>query len=167
MPTTPFTIRPARPADLPAICAIDAEAFAPYGTAEAPELFARRLAVHGAGFLVGERAGAVIAYACCERWSADRAPALDEDPALTHGSRGRNCCITGMAVRRDSRGQGCGMVLLDRLIELADDWGCEKIVLETTHAVGFYQRRGFGVVDTRRQSGVTLVVMERSLQRHS
>jgi N-acetylglutamate synthase-like GNAT family acetyltransferase len=59
------------------------------------------------------------------------------------------------------------MVLLDRLIELADDWGCEKIVLETTHAVGFYQRRGFGVVDTRRQSGVTLVVMERSLQRHS
>lgn len=163
MPTTPLTIRPAHPADLPAICAIDAEAFSPYGTVEAPEVFARRLAVHPDGFLVGEQAGAVVAYACCERWAADRAPALDEDPALTHDPAGRICCITGMAVRRDFRGQGIGMALLDRLIELAHDWGCEKIILETTHAVGFYQRRGFGVVDTRRQSRVTLVVMERSL----
>ncbi len=164
MPTPPFTIRRAHPADLPAICAIDDEAFSPYGTAEAPEVFGKRLAVHLEGFFVGEQAGAFTAYACCERWTADRAPALDEDPALTHDPTGRICCITGMAVRRAARGQGCGMVLLDRLIELAAGWGCEKIVLETTHAVGFYQRRGFEVVDARRQGGVTLMVMVRWLR---
>lgn len=164
MPTNPFTIRHARRADLPSICAIDAEAFSPYGTAEPPELFARRLAIHPDGFLVGEEAGAVIAYACCERWAADRESALDQDPASTHDPFGRICCITGMAVRHANRGQGCGIALLDRLIELAHEWGCAKIVLETTHAVGFYQRRGFEVVEAREQGGVTLEVMARRLR---
>lgn len=161
MPTTPFTIRLALPADLPAICAIDFEAFSPYGTAEAPEVFAKRLAVYPDGFLVAEQAGAVIAYACCERWTTDREPALGEDPALAHDPTGHICCITGIAVRSDFQRQGFGTALLDQLIELADGWGCVKIVLETTHAVSLYQRHGFEVVNSRRQSDVTLVVMAR------
>lgn len=163
MPTHPFTIRPATRADLSSICAIDFEAFSPYSTAEAPEVFARRLAVHPDGFLILERDDEVIAYACCERWMHEREPALDEDPAHTHDPAGRICCITGMAVRRAFWRQGFGMALLDRIIELAQGWGCEKITLETTHAVGFYRRRGFDVVNARRQGGVTLMVMARAM----
>ncbi len=69
-----------------------------------------------------------------------------------------------MAVRHAFRDQGCGMALLDRLIGLADGWSCEKLILETTHAVGFYQRRGFEVVEARSQGGVTLMVMVRWLR---
>lgn len=81
---TPVVIRRALLADLPAICVIDFKAFSPFGTGEALEIFAKRLAVHRDGLLVAEQAGAVIAYTCCERWTADREPAPDQDSALAH-----------------------------------------------------------------------------------
>ncbi|MBX2999639.1 MAG: GNAT family N-acetyltransferase [Caldilineaceae bacterium] len=158
-----MNIRLAVATDLLAICAIDYEAFSPYGTAEAPEIFAKRLAVHPEGFLIAEVDGEIIAYACTERWAADREPALDQDPTFTHHPSGRICCITGMAVRTAWRDQGIGTALLDRVIALASEWGCEKIVLETTHAVGFYQRRGFVLVHHRLQAGALLAVMAKGL----
>lgn len=154
-----MNVRPAIATDLLAICAIDHEAFSLYGTAESPEILTKRWAVNPEGFLIAEVDREIIAYASTERWAADREPALDEDPTLTHHPSGRICCITGMAVRAAWRGQGIGTALLDRVIALASEWGCEKIALETTHAVGFYQRRGFVLVHHRRQAGALLAVM--------
>lgn len=72
----PFTIRQATEADLPAICAVDEEAFAPYGTAEEPAVFAARLAVFPAGFIVLEGnngdATTILGYGCSEKWGTER-----------------------------------------------------------------------------------------------
>ncbi len=44
-------------------------------------------------------------------------------------------------------GQGLGTALIERVVQIAGEMGCRKIVVITTndnlHALGFYQRRGF------------------------
>lgn len=161
----PFIIRQATEADLPAICAVDEEAFAPYGTAEEPSVFAARLAVFPAGFIVLEApvgdAPTILGYGCSEKWESEREPALGEDPAQTHHPDGRIFCITGMAVRRAHWRLGYGTALLERLLAIAHEQGCEAVMLETTHAVGLYARHGFVVTGQRTQGDVTLTVMAR------
>ena len=154
-----YTIRQAALADLPDICAIDDEAFSPYGTAEAPDVFAKRLIAYPAGCIVLTVDGETLGYACAEKWAAEREPQLGEDPFDTHDPSGKVFCITGMAVRTAHWRRGYGTALVERLLAAARAEGCKKVVLETTHAVGLYEKFGFAVTGERRQGDVRLYVM--------
>lgn len=160
--------RPATSTDLPQIADLDHEAFSPYGTAESPAVFARRLAVFPEGFIVAEDQGAIVGYGCSEKWLALREPVMDEDPALTHHPAGVVFCITGMAVRLSHRGRGLGLALAQRMIDIARQQGCRQVLLETTHAQGLYERLGFHRAEERTQHGIQLTIMSLDLtQEHS
>jgi ribosomal protein S18 acetylase RimI-like enzyme len=158
-----YWIRQATEADLFEVADLDYEAFSPYGTAETPTVFAARLKAFSEGFIVLISEGVTAGYGCSEKWQCDRDPVLDEDPTTTHHPDGRVFCITGMAVRLAQRGKGFGLALLDRLIQIARDHHCQRIVLETTHAQGLYFKRGFRIIRERQQSGVILSIMQLDL----
>jgi ribosomal protein S18 acetylase RimI-like enzyme len=161
------SLRFAVAADLPEIVALDHEAFSPYGTAESAEVFARRLQVFPAGFVVAEDQGVIVGYGCSEKWLVLEEPALDQDPERRHRPHGTVFCITGMAVSLSHRGRGLGLAIAQRLLAIAQDQGCQHIVLETTHAQGLYERIGFRHAGERAQDGVTLTVMQLDLVRDS
>jgi ribosomal protein S18 acetylase RimI-like enzyme len=157
-------VRNARDQDIPAVVEIDAEAFAPYGTAEKPETFERRLTAFPDGFVILVEDHEIAAYGCSEKWLTERDPGLDEDPVRTHQPDGRILCITAMAVKMKYRGRGYGLLILDKLMEIAHREGCKRIVLETTHAQGMYQKRGFKTVRSRTERGISLDVMSLEIE---
>ena len=157
-------VRHARDQAIPAVAEIDAEAFSPYGTAEKPETFQRRLDAFPDGFIILVADNEIAAYGCSEKWLTEREPALDENPLTTHQPEGRILCITAMAVKIKYRGRGYGLLVLDKLIEIAHREGCRKIVLETTHAQGLYLKRGFATVQTRTERGISLDVMSLDIE---
>jgi ribosomal protein S18 acetylase RimI-like enzyme len=156
---TKILVRNARDQDIPAVVEIDTEAFAPYGTAEKPETFQLRLAAFPDGFIILVADNEIVAYGSTEKWLTEREPALDENPLLTHNLDGRILCITGMAVKKKYRGRGHGLRILDKLFEIAHRERCQKIILETTHAQGFFLKRGFKTIRNRTERGVPLDVM--------
>lgn len=156
-------IRKVQAFDLNAIADLDYEAFSPYGTAEKLETFESRLQAFPNGFVVIDLSSEIAGYGCSEKWLAEREPDLDENPLETHHPNGKIFCITGMAVRLKHRGKGYGLDILDHLIELAQWEGCEKIILETTHAQGLYLKRGFQISRSRKDRGVILDIMELKL----
>ena len=165
MPDTPkVLIRNARDQDIPAVAEIAAEAFAPYGTAETLETFQRRLTAFPNGFIILVAENEVAAFGCSEKWLAEREPGLDEDPAITHQPDGRILCITAMAVKEKFRGRGYRLLVLDKLMQVAHDEGCRKIVLETTHAQDLYQQRGFQTMQKRTERGAALDVMSLDIE---
>lgn len=164
MTTANFTIRRATLADVADIYAVDQEAFAPYGTAEDHVVFGRRLMAYPAGFLLLVSDGETVGYACAEKWAEDREPQIGQDPFTVHHRYGRVFCITGMAVRAAHRGRGGGRALLDQLLALAQAEGCQKVVLETSHAAGFYLKRGFVVTGERQHGAALLYIMELNLE---
>src|SRR5215210_8329796 len=97
-------VRNAREQDIHAVAEIDAEAFAPYGTAETPETFQRRLTAFPEGFIILIAENEIAAYGCSEKWLTEREPGLDENPLETHQPDGRILYISGMAVRKKDRG---------------------------------------------------------------
>lgn len=157
-------VRNAREQDIPAVVEIDAEAFAPYGTAEKPETFQLRLTAFPNGFIILVAENEIAAYGCSEKWLTEREPGLDENPSMSHQPDGRIFCITGMAVKKKYRGKGYSLLILDKLIEIAHLEGCKKIVLETTHAQDLYRKRGFQVVQSRTERGISLDVMALDLK---
>jgi N-acetylglutamate synthase-like GNAT family acetyltransferase len=106
----------------------------------------------------------IAAYGCSEKWLVEHEPGLDENPLLTHQPDGRILCITAMAVKSKFRGKGYGLLILDKLMEIAHGEGCRKMVVETTNAQGLYLKRGFKTVQTRTEGGVSLDVMSLDLQ---
>ena len=162
--TTKLLVRNARDQDLPAVVEIDSEAFAPYGTAEKPETFQLRLTAFPDGFVILVADNEIAAYGCTEKWLTEREPALDENPAVTHNLDGRILCITGLAVKKKYRGRGYGLQILDKLIEIAHRERCQKIVLETTHAQGLFLKRGFKIVQNRKERESSLDVMALDLE---
>src|SRR5215475_15873640 len=140
---TRIVIRNARDQDISAVAKIDAEAFAPYGTAEKPETFQLRLTAFPNGFVILVADNEIAAYGCSEKWLTEREPRLDENPLATHQPEGRIFCITAMAVKRKYQGRGYSLLVLDKLLEIAYLEGCKKIILETTHAQDLYLKRGF------------------------
>jgi ribosomal protein S18 acetylase RimI-like enzyme len=156
---TKILVRNARDQDLPTVVEIDTEAFSPYGTAEKPETFQLRLTAFPDGFIILVADNEIAAYACTEKWLTEREPGLDENPLMTHNLDGRILCITALAVKKEFRGRGYGLRILDKLIEIARRERCLKIVLETTHAQGFFLKRGFKTVHSRTERGVSLDVM--------
>jgi ribosomal protein S18 acetylase RimI-like enzyme len=161
---TKILVRNARDQDVSAVAEIDAEAFSPYGTAEKPETFQLRLNAFPDGFIILVTDHEVAAYGCSEKWLTEREPGLDENPMATHQPDGRIFCITGMAVKMKYRKRGYGLLILDKLIEIAHREGCKKIVLETTHAQGLYLKRGFKTVQNRTEGGVSLDVMSLAIE---
>ena len=161
---TRVLVRNAREQDLPAVAEIDAEAFSPYGTAEKPETFQLRLTAFPNGFIILVADNEIAAYGCSEKWLTERSPDLDGNPLVTHQPDGRIFCITGMAVKTKYRGRGYGLAILDKLMEIAHNEGCRKIVLETTHAQGLYLKRGFKTVRNRTERGISLDVMSLDIE---
>jgi ribosomal protein S18 acetylase RimI-like enzyme len=157
-------VRNARDQDISAVAEIDAEAFSPYGTAERPETFQLRLTAFPNGFIILVADNEIAAYGCSEKWLTDREPGLDENPLATHQPDGRIFCIIAMAVKMKYRKRGYGLLILDKLIEVAHSEGCRKIVLEATHAQGLYLKRGFKTVQNRAERGISLDVMSLDIE---
>jgi len=159
-------VRNARDQDIPAVVEIDAEAFSSYGTAEKPETFQLRLTAFPDGFIILVADNQVAAFGCSEKWLTEREPGLDENPLATHNLEGRILCITAMAVKMRYRGRGYGLRILDKLIEIAHQERCQKIVLGTTHAQGLFLKRGFKTIRNRIERGISLDVMSLDLESH-
>jgi len=161
---TKVIVRNARDQDIPTVVEIDAEAFSAYGTAEKPETFQTRLRAFPNGFIILIADNEIAGYGCSEKWLTEREPGLDESSLVTHQPDGRIFCITGMAVKTKYRGRGYGLLILDKLMEIAHNEGCRKIVLETTHAQGLYLKRGFKTVQNRVERGIPLDVMSLDIE---
>jgi len=160
---TKILVRNAREQDIPAVVEIDAEAFSPDGTAETPETFQLRLTAFPNGFIILVADNEIAAYGCSEKWLTEHEPGTDENPLATHQPEGRIFHITAMAVKMKYRGRGFGLLMLDKLIEIAHGEGCKKIVLETAHAQGLFLKRGFKTVRNRTEPGSSLDVMSLDL----
>ena len=161
---TRILVRNARDQDISAVVEIDTEAFSPYRTAEKPETFQLRLTAFPNGFIILVADNEIAAFGCSEKWLTEREPGMDENPVATHQPDGRIFCITTMAVKKKYRGRGYGLLILDKLIEIAHLEGCRKIVLETAHAQGLYLKRGFKTVQTRTERGISLDVMSLDIE---
>ena len=70
---------------------------------------------------------------------------------VTYCIRGGECEIISLDSLRE--GQGIGTALVKAVIAEARKGGCSRVVLSTTNdnlrALGFYQRRGFALVQVR------------------
>jgi ribosomal protein S18 acetylase RimI-like enzyme len=161
---TKILVRNAREQDIPTVVEIDTEAFSAYGTAEKPETFQLRLTAFPDGFIILVAENEIAAYGCSEKWLDEREPGLDENPVATHQPEGRILCITAMAVKKKFQGRGYSLLVLDKLLEIAHNEGCRKIVLETTHAQDLYQKRGFKTVKNRTERGTSLDVMSLDIE---
>ena len=154
--STKILVRNAREQDLPAVAEIDAEAFSADGTAEQPETFQRWMTDFPNGFIILVADNEIAGYGCSEKWLTEREPVSDRDSLKTHQPDGRIFCITSMAVKTKYRKRGYGLLILDKLMEIAHNEGCRKIVLETSQAQGFYLKRGFKTVRNRTDRGISL-----------
>jgi len=161
---TAILVRNAREQDIPAVVEIDGEAFSHNGSAETPETFQLRLRAFPDGFIILVADNEIAAYGCSEKWLTEHEPVPEQNPLATHQPDGRIFCITAMAVKAKFRGRGYGLLILDKLIEIAHGEGCKKIVLETTHAQGLYLKRGFKTVQNRTERGSSLDVMSLDLK---
>jgi ribosomal protein S18 acetylase RimI-like enzyme len=163
---TKVLIRNARDQDIPAVAEIDTEAFTAYGTVEKAETFQLRLKTFPDGFIILIAENEIAAYGCSEKWLTEREPGLDENPAANHHIDGKIFCITAMAVKSNFRGRGYGILMLDKLIEIARRENCKQIILETTHAQGLFLKRGFKKTQTRTEREISLDVMSLNLKLH-
>jgi len=161
---TKILVRNAREQDISAVAEIHAEAFSPYGTTETPETLQLRLTAFPNGFIILVADNEIAAYGCSEKWLTERELSLDENPLATHQPEGRIFCITAMAVKKKYQGRGYGLLVLDKLLEIAHNEGCRKIVLETTHAQGLFLKRGFQTIQNRTERGISLDVMSLDIE---
>jgi ribosomal protein S18 acetylase RimI-like enzyme len=161
---TKVLVRNARDQDIPAVAEIDAEAFAATGTTEKLETYQLRLKTFPDGFLILIAENEIAAYGCSEKWLAEREPGLDENPATAHHIDGKIFCITAMAVKLNFRGRGYGLLMLDKLIEIARRENCSQIIVETTHAQGLYQKRAFKTIRKRTEREISMDVMSLDLK---
>jgi len=156
---TKILIRNAREQDIPAVVEIDWETLSPSETAPTQETFQRRLTVFPNGFIILVAENEVAAYGCSEKWLTERELRSDETPVPAHEPDGRVLYIPGLAVRMKFRGRGYRLLVLDKLMEIAHNEGCRKIILETSDAQDLYRTRGFQTVQSRRERGIAVDVM--------
>lgn len=161
---TRILIRNAREQDIPAVAEIAAQAVSPQGTAEKPESFQLRLMAFPNGFIILIAENEVAAYGCSEKWLTEREPGLNPDHLLSHQPDGRILCITGLAVKTKFRGRGYRLMVLDKLMEIAHNEGCRKIVAETRDTQDLYLQRGFTTVHHPTEHAVSLDVMSLEIE---
>jgi len=127
----PLQIRPARPADPPALALIERRCFSDPWTAEAFGTVLRTPHVH---LLVAEDAGSIVAY------FVGRAVAGEGE-------------ILNLAVAPDLRRHGFGAALLDHGLGVLRTAGAQEVFLEVRAgndaAVALYRRAGFRQVGRR------------------
>jgi len=152
-------VRNARDQDVPAVAEINTEAFSSYGIAETLETFQFRLRAFQDGFIILVADNEIAAYGCSEKWLTEREPVLNENSLVTHQLEGRIFCITGMAVKTKYQKRGYGTLILNRLLEIARTEGCKKVILETSHAQGFFLKQGFKTVQNRTEHETSLDIM--------
>lgn len=131
-PTPIPTLRPASPADLPALAALEARLFE--GDAWSPDTLAADLAAPGRWWCVAEQEGMVVGYSAL-------AVAGDVADLLRIG--------VDAGVRRT----GVASLLLDAAVAAARGRGADRLLLEVSDAnrgaVSFYAARGFAQIDAR------------------
>lgn len=146
-------LRQAGAADLEAIMALEEAGFPP-GIREQREVFAQRLRVFPAGFLLLCRVdGEALGYFCSERWPRSEGIdptrlAMDHDIAATHRDDGEELYLSSMTVHPAWRGDGLGAAFfaaaLDAVARLP---GLASILLmvnrDWTAARRIYARHGF------------------------
>jgi [ribosomal protein S18]-alanine N-acetyltransferase len=145
------TLRPATPADVPALTALEDELFGADGWSESAVL--DELEGPGRHAVVAADDDEVVGYAVTMR-SADLAD------------------LQRIGVRPDRRRQGIARTLLDEALAHARDEGATRMLLEVsarnTDALAFYAAADFVEIDRRRRyyrDGSDAVVMRRSLGR--
>ena len=156
---TKIVMRNAREQDIPAVVEIDKEAFAIYDSAETPETFLSRMTTFPDGFIILVADNEIAAYASSEKWLTEREPSLDVNPLGNHHPDGRILGVTAVAVKAKYRGKGYGLRILDKLVEVAHHNRCQKVIVQTSRAQGFFLKRGFQKVQTRIDRGVSVDVM--------
>ena len=168
MTATALLIRPATPADLPAITAVYAwNVLNGTGTfeLEAPDLaeMTRRHAdVTGKGlpWLVAERAGQVLGYAYANHFRPRRAY--------------RFCLEDSIYLLPEAQGQGAGRLLLAELMARCEAAGTRQMLAvigdsANLGSIGVHRRLGFGQVGLMKSAGwkfdrwLDVVVMQKSL----
>ena len=160
-----YSVRPARPEDASAICAIYNEGIEDRATLETERRtvderrswLAARDARHPV--VVVEADGVVVGWASLNVFNARNVY--------------RHVADISVYVTRSSRGKGAGTVLLERLIELGRQIGFHKLVLagfpQNAASVALYGRFGFREVGIYREQGlldgswVDVLLMERLL----
>jgi len=110
-------IRPARPTDLAAVQALLREAALPW----------EDVAPHFGAFLVGERAGELVASAGFEHYGAE-------------------ALVRSVAISGALRSRGLGAALCETLIGEARRRGVRDAYLLTTSAPRFFARQGFAAI---------------------
>jgi amino-acid N-acetyltransferase len=110
-------IRPARPSDLDSVLALLRDAELPW----------EDVAPHFGSFLVGERAGALVASAGFEHYGAQ-------------------ALVRSVAIAAPLRSAGLGAALCDTLLGEARRRGVRDAYLLTTTAPRFFARRGFAQI---------------------
>ena len=137
---TRILVRNARDQDIPTVAEIDAEAFP--AAAEKLETFQRRLMAFSDGFPILVAGNEIAGYGCSEKWLAEHEKGLDDNPLATHQPEGRIFCITALVVKKNDQGKGNGLLILDKLVEMARAEGCRKITVKMAQAQGFFLKRG-------------------------
>ena len=141
-----IVIRPAVPADVPAIAAVEAACFPP---AEAcpPDEFRRRYATFPECFFVAENAGRIVGF--IDGCVTD-APLLPDElyhDASRHIPGGKWQTVFGLAVHPEFQHRGIAQQLMRRLIADAQEKGRDGLVLTCKpQKIGFYEQ--FGYSDT-------------------
>jgi N-acetylglutamate synthase-like GNAT family acetyltransferase len=126
-------------------------------------MFQRRLRAFPDGFPILVAGSEIAGYGCSEKWLAEHEQGEDDNPLATHQPEGRIFCITALAVQKNHRGKGYGLLILDKLIEMARAEGCRKIIVETTHAQGLFSKRDFETVQHLTERGTTVDSMSLEL----
>ena len=130
--TSPLSLRPMTPSDVPEVARIETTAFS---TPWSEETFNSLLKRSGVELWVAEWGDELAAYAIL--WKV-----LDEGE------------LANIAVRSDLRGRGIGSGLLSRMLEVAEDSGVLSLYLEVRESNGLaremYARRGFHEIGVRK-----------------
>lgn len=148
-----LTLRRASAADLDAIMRLEEAGFPP-GIRERRAVFAERLRIFPAGFLLLCRAdGEAVGYFCSERWPRREAIdparlAMDHDIATTHRDDGEELYVSSMTVAPTRRGSGLGAAFfaaaLDEVCALSGIASVFLMVNSEWHAARrIYAQMGF------------------------
>jgi len=163
-----IVLRQATAADWKQLAALDQLLFGSYGAQEDPATIQARLQVFPSGCVLleerrdstnGDIVPELLGYLTTEKWHSRREPMLNEDPRQSHQPNGTVLNITTLAVAPAHQNRKLGGQLVAEAIAIARRENCTDIVLETAHAVSFYERHQFVKIGERVQRDIPLFIM--------